>query len=305
MKGTPQDFMLVGLAHFMMFPRVMTGKGPILETLCEVCRDDYFGLIELTEIRREGVRGEAQEQVRASGKEVVFAAQPIQLRNRLDLNAADPRERTRAMDLMKTFLNQAKEWRARAFTLVSGPDVAGEKRQDALERLLASIKELCEVSRSRNAPPVLLELSERHSEGTPRLIGPVAEARSIATSVIGYYPRFGMALDLGHILIEGESPLEAISVLGDTLKHVHIGNCIKESPQNPAYGHQHPPFGVEGGEIGPAELAAFLRALLEAGYLTEGGGNVVTIEVRPLKGQMPSEAIDASKAALDEAWALV
>jgi len=303
MKGDPHDYMQVGLAHFIAYPRGTLGRAAFVESIGALCRDEYFQVIEVTEIRREALRAEVQELVRASGKAIVFAAQPIQLRARLDLSAQDPRQRTGALDLLKSALEEAAEWRALAFTVVSGPDPGDEGREDARERLIGSLKELCEVSRSRSAPPVLLSVRDRLAAGLNRLVGPSEEAQEVVKAVIGYYPRFGLSLDFSDLPLLDEAADLVLSRLGEHLRHVHIGNCLlPQSPSQTAPEVDHPPFAVDGGEHGPAELAAFLRHLLEAGYLNEEARNPVTIAVRPLKGQTAHEAIESSKGVLDEAW---
>ncbi|MER3486117.1 MAG: xylose isomerase, partial [Chloroflexota bacterium] len=57
---------------------------------------------------------------------------------------------------------------------------------------------------------------------------------------------------------------------------------------HPAYGDQHPRFGVPGGENDVAELAAYLRALLKIGYFDKPLPTkrpVLTFEVKPMPGE--------------------
>ncbi len=59
MNGRPQDFMSVGIIHFMAFPEVGRGEGPIVETLKTLCDDEYFQVIEVTAVRDAAVRQQA------------------------------------------------------------------------------------------------------------------------------------------------------------------------------------------------------------------------------------------------------
>ena len=40
----------IGLIHFMAYPSVMKGEGPVLETLDRILADDYFDVVEMTRI---------------------------------------------------------------------------------------------------------------------------------------------------------------------------------------------------------------------------------------------------------------
>jgi hypothetical protein len=60
---------------------------------------------------------------------------------------------------------------------------------------------------------------------------------------------------------------------------------------------------VPNSEIGVAELARFLRALIDVGYLAPGGQNVVAFEVRPGPDDDALEVIAHSKRILCAAWA--
>ena len=302
MKGTPQEFMHVGIVHYMAFPRFEAGKGPIMDTMALLADDDYFQAVEVTRYRDEVMRKEAAVLLRHAGKRIVFGAQPVILRNKLNLNAEVPAEHTRALDMVKEAMTEAAEWGAEGLALISGPDPGEEKRAEARERLLGSLKELCEFSRTQDGPPIYLESCDRVDFGRNCLIGPTAEARGIAHGVVPYYPRFGLMLDLGHLALLGEDPAEAVRIAVPFLKHAHISNCVMRDDEHPAYGDEHPPFGTEGSENTVDDVALFLRALLEAGYLREGGDNIVSFEIRPLAGQQGRDAIDNAKSTLDAAW---
>ncbi len=302
MKGTPQEYMHVGIVHYMAFPKLETGKGPIMDTMSLLADDDYFQAVEVTRYRDEVMRKEAAVLLRHAGKRVVFGAQPMILRHKLDLNASVPAEHTRALDMVKEAMTEAAEWDAEGLVVISGPDPGEEQRAEARERLLGSLKELCEFSRTQDGPPIYLEPCDRVDFGSNCLIGPASEARSVAHGVVSYYPRFGLMLDLGHLALQGEDPAEAVRIAAPLLKYVHVSNCIMREDDHPAYGDEHPPFGIEGSENTVDDVALFLRALMEAGYLREGGDGIVSFEIKPLAGQQGQDAIDNAKSTLDAAW---
>jgi sugar phosphate isomerase/epimerase len=302
MNGRPQDFMSVGIIHFMAFPETGQGEGPVVETLKTLCDDEYFQVIEVTAIRDAAVRQRAIQLVRDSGKKAAFGAQPILLAGRHDLNSTEPRVRQAALDAVRAVIPQAKEWGACGLAVLSGPDPGEANRPLAKTMLCASLKELCEFSRRAGGPPVLLETFDRVRFGKNCLIGPTEEAAGIADRVYPYYRDFGLLLDLSHLPLLGETPDHALKTARQDLRHVHIGNCVLRDKSHPAYGDQHPMFGIPEGENGVNELAAFLKVLLEIGYIGDSKRNIVSFEVKPFGGQTSAQVLENAKETLDAAW---
>jgi sugar phosphate isomerase/epimerase len=305
LKGKPQDYMKVGLVHFMAFPECIKGEGPVVETLQKVCDDDYFQAVEVTHIADAGARKAAIEACKSADMSVGFAAQPVLLIGGHDLNSLCPEKRRASVDAVRDCLEEANEWEADALTLLSGKDVAEDDRRMAKSMLMASIKEICEFSRRSSKMPIILETFDRQPFGKNCLIGPTDEAGDIADQIEPYFHSFGLCLDLSHLPLLGETADEALKAATPYIRGIHIGNCVMKDAAHPAYGDEHPPFGVEGGENGVDELCEFLKALLEAGYIGEGMKNAVTIEVKPMKDQTSDEAISLCKTALDAAWAAI
>lgn len=305
MDGKPQDCMSVGLVSFMAFPELLEGDGPAVEALERVCGDDYFGAVEVTAIHDRDVRRRAVSAVKDSGKRAFFAAQPILLRGGHSLNSQDPAARRAAVDACRRALDEAVEWGARDMAVVSGPDPGPERRELERSYLMASLKEICEYSRSCRGPAVVLETFDRAAFARNRLVGPTADAILVARRVAPYFARFGLLMDLSHLPLLEEEAEEALAAAAQYLKHVHIGNCVKRAPDHPAYGDEHPVFGVPEGENGKEELAAFMRALLKIGYIGPGGDAVVSFEVKPFGDQTGEDVIRNCRETLDAAWALV
>jgi len=97
-------------------------------------------------------------------------------------------------------------------------------------------------------------------------------------------------LDLSHLPLQGETSKEALQVIKDHVMHIHIGNCVKKEG-HPAYGDQHPRFGLPGGENDVPEIVEFLRELFHIGYLGEGKRPVVAFEVNPCPGSLPKRSL--------------
>ena len=80
-----------------------------------------------------------------------------------------------------------------------------------------------------------------------------------------------------------------------------MGNCILD-PDHPLYGDSHPRFGAPGGVNDAAELAEFLRVLIDIGYLSPGMTRTVAFEVKPMPGESPQIVIANAKRTLMAAW---
>jgi sugar phosphate isomerase/epimerase len=135
------------------------------------------------------------------------------------------------------------------------------------------------------------------------LIGPTTEAAAIVERVAR--KNFGLMLDLSHMPLLNET---AEQMLGDgqaALRHVHIGNCVKRIAGHPAYGDEHPRFGIAEGENGVAELKTFLKELFRIGYLSAKKTKqpVISFEVKPMAGESSETLIAHSKRVLNQAWA--
>jgi len=303
MEGRPQDQMTIGLIHFMAYPEVMKGEGPIVETLRAICEDDYFSAVEVTTVKDPGVRKEAIAVARAAKMRVGFGAQPVLLGGGHNLNSDDPTVRRQAVDAVRAAMDEAAEWGAEAVAVLSGKDPGEDRREVEKSFLVASLKELCEHSRTRETPPLLLETFDRVEFGKNCLIGPSEEAEVVARQVAIYYDDFGLMLDLSHLPLLGETSEHALKTTSQFLKHVHIGNCVMKQADHPAYGDSHPMFAIPEGENGVSELTEFLRVLIEIGYVGRGTGNIVSFEVKPFGDQTAQEVVQNAKETLDAAWA--
>jgi len=127
----------------------------------------------------------------------------------------------------------------------------------------------------------------------------------VAKGVRREFNNFGLLVDLSHLPLLNETPTQAIMPVKDYLVHAHIGNCVLRDEKHPAYGDQHPRFGIEEGENDIEELAAFLKILLDIGFLNIKNPPIVSFEVKPLSDETPEVVIANAKRVLKEAWARV
>jgi len=294
-------YMKVGLIHFMAYPETLKGEGPILETLQKIAADPYFNLVEISWIKDPSVRKKAKELLETSGIEIRYGAQPKLLVQGLDLNSFDEEKRLEAVRAVEESVDEALEMGAKSLAILSGKYPGEGTKGEAIESLIRSIKEICTYANEKELGfPITLEIFDRDID-KKCLIGPVYDARRVAGEVKKECENFGLMHDLSHLPLLKETPREALVPIKDYLVHVHLGNCVLK-PGHPAYGDQHPRFGIECGENGVDQVMDFLKTLIDIGFLDGRKSKPVSFEVKPLPGEDPESVIANAKRVLNEAW---
>ncbi len=300
MRDSLQSYMQVGIVHFMAYPQCMKGEGPIYDTLTKIVEDDFFSAVEITWIKDPAERQRVKALLATSHMTVGYGAQPCLLSQKLNLNHFDPAERKRAVDQVKACTDEAAEVGAKAIAVLSGVD-PGERRDEAMKLLIDSLHELARYAKERGLRFILESFDAKYDKKC--LIGPHKDALAVCRALRKDFPDFGIMVDLSHLPIQEESPKKALGTLKKAnIAHIHIGNSVKQQG-HPAYGDQHPRFGLPGGENDVPQLVDFLKALFEIEYLAKGRRPVVGFEVKPLPGETSGAVIASAKRTLQEAWA--
>jgi sugar phosphate isomerase/epimerase len=285
--------MTVGILMPAAFPSAPACSDDSLSALERIACDPFFGFVEvdvpthcIAETRATMLRRNVVVDVDAGG--ALYA-------NGASLCSLDSAGREHALRIARDAIDAASALGARSVSLVSGRDPGADKREAALDALVASILALHSYARAAGRVELALKMADR-SVDKCFLIGPTSDGVAVAQRVRSRYPEFGLVLNLGHLPLLDEDPVTAARLAAPYLARVDIGNCI------PASGDSHPGFGVTGGVFGIAELTGFLRALQSVGYFAECGRRVIAFEVRPPPDQDPFQVIGHSKQALCNAW---
>jgi sugar phosphate isomerase/epimerase len=298
-----------GLVVPTAYPATVSDPSALLDALVTTTADAFFGALEVSAIPDAAVRREAREILDAAHMDVVFAAQATIMSDRLNLNAEEEAERTRAIDACRLQIDQAYELGARIMMVMSGPDPGNEPaRQRQYALLTDSLKKLCDYAQERASDYILaitLEPQDRTVE-KKRLAGPTREAAAVVERVKSEYSNVGLTLDLSHQPLLGETISDMIVDGSEYLIHAHCGNCVVRDTSHPSYGDQHPYFGIPGGENDVEQLRLFLEALVYCGYFAKSVPTsmpVVSLEIKPAPRQRPEVVIANGKRVLCEAWA--
>ncbi|HYM70185.1 MAG TPA: TIM barrel protein [bacterium] len=302
MQESWHRYLRLGIVHFMAFPAVMKGEGPYADTIRQIAGDEFFSAIEVGWAHDAAERLAAGAVLRESHLSVGFGAQSAILTTKSDLNALDEAARRKAVTVVEGCIDQAVELGARRVAVLSGPYPGASAEAKAKERLVASLLELSAYGRERHVA-ITLETFDRTVE-KKALAGPTKLCVEISEAVRRSYPEFGLMLDLSHMPLLGEGVRESLTTGREHLVHAHIGNCVMGDPQHPAYGDQHPRFGIAGGENDTPEVLEYLRVLFEIGFL----GSIahrpfLSFEVKPLPGEDPAAVIAGTKRVFADAWA--
>ena len=303
------QYMNVGTLHFMSFPDVGKGEGPVTETLEKILQDDFFTAVEITHIKDDKVREQVKKMLETSHVISSYVTHPMLLSNKLDINSLNEEHRKKAVAVVKQGIEEAAYLGATGVSVLSGPHPGKALEQEGLQKLLESLEEFCDYSQKYN---LAFELETFDFDVDKKcLIGKSDLAVTVAQNIRMKYPNFGLILDLSHIPLQYEPTKTAIKNCARYSTHLHIGNCVLKDRNHPAYGDQHPRFGVNGGENDVDQLREFFETLLEEGVLKKettvkvGERPLISFEVKPMAGENPCLVLANSKRVFKQAWALL
>lgn len=298
-----RKFMKVGTILHVAYDGLTNGQGPILECLKKIVTDDYFEVVEVTQIKDPQVRKEAAEMIKCGNMEVAYGGQARLLTVGLNINDLDEERRKAAVATLIEGIDEAYEIGALDFTFLAG-QYEEETKEESYKALLKSTRELCQYAKSKGDMPVLIEVFD-YDIDKKSLIGPVDMVKRFAKDITKDFDNFGLMIDNSHIPMLHETLEESILPVKEYIKHAHMGNTVIKDPNFEAYGDNHPRFGFPNSENGVEDLAAYLRLLLDIGFLNEKDRPIVSFEVKPWKGEDPEVVIANCKRALNLAWELV
>lgn len=300
MNESIRKYMKVGLIHFMAYPAVIKGEGPIEETFKKIAIDDYFEVAEITWMKDKAVRKNVKQMIETSHMTVTYGGQPRLLTTGFNINDINETGRLTALSSLKEGIDEAYEMGAKGFAFLSG-NYTEEKKEEAYQALLKSTKELCRYAKEKGDMPIVLEVFD-YDVDKKSLIGPVALAKRFAEDMRAEYDNFGLMVDLSHLPLLHETAKESLIPIKDYIVHAHMGNCVVKDSSWPAYGDAHPRFGFPGGENDVDELVEYLRVLMDIGFISKEKRPIVSFEVKPFGNEDADLVVANAKRVLNLAW---
>lgn len=277
----------IGTVSFMACPDLATDRCTV-EDFRKILDDPFFDGLEIAATPDHVWR---KVKPLLGGKWVARGCQPDILSNKLDLNSANPKERSKAINWIKREIWAAAKRGIRMVALCSGPDPGIESRKEARQLLVESLNEICGFAANQNVT-IALETFDRDYDKR-LLIGPLDEALEVVGAVKKRAANMGLMWDLSHAPMLGENP-EDLRRAKNSLIHVHYG-CAKRV--DGSYIDSHPTFGMEGAVNTADDVSRLLEVLLDIGY-----SGKISFEVKPEAGQTSEEAISPAKETLMKAY---
>lgn len=298
-------YMKLGIIHFKIFPEVANGEGPIVETLRHIVEDDFWTAVEVGWMKDVKVRHEARKLLETSHLEVAYANQPRMFTGKFNLNSFDASERKKAVDAMKTGVDEAFHLGATSMRVFSGKHPGEERKEEAKKILVDTLSEVCEYTNAMGPMKIYMKVFDYDIDKS-FLIGHFKDAADVGTELNKRFSNFGVLADLSHFPLLRETPEDAIPLVKHLPMHFHIGSCAFKDKMHPGYGDLQPRFGMPGGEIDTPEVRDYFRLLLNLKLLNPEDRPIMSAEVRPLLAEETSWSVMANtKRVIKEAWATV
>ncbi|MEK6795763.1 MAG: sugar phosphate isomerase/epimerase [Spirochaetota bacterium] len=299
MKGSIRENAKIGLVHHMLYPACTGDEAFHVETLASFVKRTDIDTFDCCVPYGADARKKATAIVTSAGKPVCYATHLIPLR-KLSCASLLPNEQGIMRMLMIDQLDAAKAVGAKEMIFASGADAAAGKRAEALAMFKDFCVFLCTEAKKRGIT-VLLEPFDTDFD-KKFLMGPTTECVNLIHSLEPKIDNLGIELDMAHIPLMHETFDQAIRTVAPYLKRVHLGNCVMKDASNPWYGDNHPPMGIEGGEIDVPVLTEILRILVDIGYIGKDNKGTLVVEMQPFPGRSVDETIADNFRRLDEAW---
>ena len=292
-------YMKVGTILHVSYKELGSGEGPILEQLKKIVTDPYFEVVEVAQMKEAAVRRAAAEMIAQAHMVSAYGGQGRMLGAGLNINDLHEEGRQKALASLKEGIDEAYQIHAADFAFLAGRYDEMTKEQ-SFRALVRSTRELCAYAAQKGNMSVLCEVFD-YDIAKKSLIGPVDMVKRYAEEICQDYDNFGLMVDLSHIPMLHETLEENLL----PIRHAHMGNTVIKHPSCPAYGDEHPRFGFPDSENDAEQLAAYLRILLQIGFLNEKNRPIVSFEVKPFEAEDPDVVLAGAKRTLDLAWELV
>lgn len=310
MQDFIQKYFQVGTIQWMSYP---PEQRDLLESVKQIASDPYFTAIEVCHVQDEETREKMRNLLAQSHMTVGYGAQPTLLGGKLNPNALDETERKKAENALIAAVDEAAYLGAKGIAFLAGKwedrDITDSEKgivintkELAYQQLLKTTRSVCSYAAQKNMM-VELEVFD-YDMDKAALIGPAPLAARFAADMRCTHQNFGLLVDLSHFPTTYETSRFVIQTVRPYITHLHIGNAVVK-PGCEAYGDMHPRFGFPNSANDTAELVDFFQVLKEEGFFRKDDPLVLSIEVKPWKGEDPDIVMAGTKRVIDRAWSLV
>lgn len=273
----------------------------VLDSIKTIACDDFFDVLEVTQFQDAGIRQQARRMLKQAHMNVCYGAQPRLLGPGLNPNDIDEEGRKRAEATLLEAVDEAELLGAKGIAFLAGKWEEASREQ-AYSQLLKTTKNVCDYAAAKGMN-VELEVFD-YDMDKAALIGPAPYAAKFAADMSSMCSNFGLIVDLSHFPTTYETSKFVIRTLRPYITHLHIGNAVVKKGCE-AYGDQHPRFGFPESANDTQELLEFFRILKEEGFFRQDQPYVLSMEVKPWKGEDGDLILAGTKRVINRAWALL
>ncbi len=292
----PVGFYL-GIVQYVSFPEVITGEGPILQTLKEILKINAVRAIEISWVKDKDQRKSVKKLLHSWGGKIVFAGSPVLALTHKNLSSLEEPLRMDSIEKGKQIIDEACYLGAHSVLLISGEDPGSEMRKEAKTRLVDSILKLDQYARSCNDELKLtLEPADRDIHRR-QLLGPIAESLEVIREIRQHSSNISLTIDMSHLAQLGEDKKKVIQLAKGYFNHVHLANAVIKNRNHPRFGDEHPRFGIKDGEHDEKSITQFIRALRGIDFFSEDVNDqkpIISLEVKPDQNENPSKLMKES-----------
>ena len=302
MRGNMRDsihkYFQIGTIQWMSHP---PADYDVLDSIKTVACDDFFDVLEVTRFQDAGMRQQARRMLEQAHMNVCYGAQPRLLGPGLNPNDIDEEGRKKAEATLLEAVDEAECLGAKGIAFLAGKWEEATREQ-AYSQLLKTTKNVCVYAASKGMN-VELEVFD-YDMDKAALIGPAPYAARFAADMRSTCSNFGLIVDLSHFPTTYETSRFVIRTLRPYITHLHIGNAVVKKGCE-AYGDQHPRFGFPESANDTQELLDFFRVLKDEGFFKADRPYVLSMEVKPWKGEDGDLILAGTKRVINRAWALL
>ncbi len=298
MRDSIHKYFQIGTIQWMSHP---PADYDVLDSIKTIACDDFFDVLEVTRFQDAGMRQQARRMLEQAHMNVCYGAQPRLLGPGLNPNDIDEEGRKKAEATLLEAVDEAECLGAKGIAFLAGKWEEATREQ-AYSQLLKTTKNVCVYAASKGMN-VELEVFD-YDMDKAALIGPAPYAARFAADMRSTCSNFGLIVDLSHFPTTYETSRFVIRTLRPYITHLHIGNAVVKKGCE-AYGDQHPRFGFPESANDTQELLDFFRVLKEEGFFQADRPYVLSMEVKPWKGEDGDLILAGTKRVINRAWALL
>ena len=298
MKDSIHKYFQIGTIQWMSHP---PADYEVLESIKTICCDDYFDVLEVTQMKDEAVREKARKMLEQAHMRVCYGAQPRLLGTGLNPNDIDEEGRLKAERTLLEAVDEAEYLGAGGIAFLAGK-WEEKTKEESYVQLKKTTKRVCDYAAEKGMA-VELEVFD-YDMDKAALIGPAPYAAKFAADMRCMCSNFGLIVDLSHFPTTYETSKFVIQTLRPYITHFHIGNAVVKKGCE-AYGDQHPRFGYPESANDTEQLLEFFKVLKEEGFLNKDQPYVLSFEVKPWKGEDGDLVLAGTKRVINRACALL